>query len=100
MTKVLLSAVLLPALMFAYEYGPDPRYTGAPGDNPLACSNATCHTGLPQGGPINAAGGGVVATFSSGSSYTPGGPPITITVSVSDPKNTHYGFQMSARLES
>lgn len=100
MTKMLLPFLMLPALMLAYEYGPDPRYTGAPGDNPLACSNATCHTGLPQGGPINAAGGAVAATFSSGSSYTPGGPPITITVSVSDPKNTHYGFQMSARLES
>ncbi len=100
MTRVLLSAALLPALMFAYEYGPDPRYTGAPGDNPLACSNGGCHTGLPAGGPINAAGGAVIATFSSGSSYTPGGAPITITVSVTDPANKHYGFQMTARLES
>jgi uncharacterized protein (TIGR03437 family) len=42
----------------------------------------------------------VIATFSSGSFYTPGGAPITITVSVADPKNIHYGFQMTARLES
>jgi uncharacterized protein (TIGR03437 family) len=99
-TNLLLAAMLLPTLTFAYEYGPDPRYTGAPGDNPLACSNMGCHTGLPAGGPLNAYGGAVIASFSGGSSYTPGGAPITITVSVTDPKNTHYGFQMTARLES
>ncbi len=59
-----------------------------------------CHTNLDAGGPINAFAGAVHATFSTGSSYTPGGAPITITVSVSDPVNTHYGFQMTARLES
>src|SRR5579863_952726 len=100
MTRLLLVAVWLPSLAMAYEYGPDPRYTAAPGDNPLACSNMMCHTSLPAGGPINAFAGGVQAAFSSGSSYTPGGSPITITVSVSDPVNTHYGFQMTARLES
>jgi uncharacterized protein (TIGR03437 family) len=100
MTKFLLTALFLPSVLMAYEYGPDPRYTGAPGDFPLACSTGMCHTGLPAGGPLNAYGGGVHATFSSGSSYTPGGPPITITVSVSDPVNTHYGFQMTARLAS
>jgi hypothetical protein len=42
----------------------------------------------------------VTATFSSGTTYTPGGAPITITVTVTDPVNTHYGFQMTARPES
>jgi uncharacterized protein (TIGR03437 family) len=93
-------AVLVPLALLAYEYGPDPRYTGAPGDNQLACANAGCHTGLAAGGPINAGGGGVTATFSSGTNYTPGGPPITITVTVTDPVNTHYGFQMTARPET
>src|SRR3984957_6509765 len=93
-------AVLVPIALLAYEYGPDPRYTGAPGDNALACANSGCHTGLAAGGPINAGGGGVTATFSSGTTYTPGGPPITITVTVTDPVNTHYGFQMTARLET
>ncbi len=93
-------AVLVPIALLAYEYGPDPRYTGAPGDNALACANSGCHTGLAAGGPINAGGGGVTATFSSGTTYTPGGPPITITVTVTDPVNTHYGFQMTARPES
>jgi uncharacterized protein (TIGR03437 family) len=42
----------------------------------------------------------VLATFSSGSTYTPGGSPITITVTASDAVNTHFGFQMTARLAS
>ncbi len=93
-------AVLVPIALLAYEYGPDPRYTGAPGDNALACASSGCHTGLAAGGPINAGGGSVTATFSSGTTYTPGGSPITITVSVSDPVNKHFGFQMTARLAS
>ena len=93
--------LLMPAVALAYEYGPDPRYTAAPGDHPMACASAGCHTSNSNGGPINPAGGGVTATFPGGSlTYTPGGPAITITVSVSDPANTGYGFQMTARLDS
>src|ERR1700675_4954348 len=90
-------AAMVPLLLFAYASGPDPRHTAAPGDDPLACSTAGCHTGLAKGGPINAAGGGVTVTFSSGSSYTPG-QPVNITVNVTDPVNTFHGFQMTARL--
>ena len=90
---------VLPAYLYARIAGPDPRFTAAPGDNPLACSSATCHTGSPRGGPINAAGGAVTATFSGCSYYTPG-VPQTITVSVTDPVNVHYGFQMTARFGS
>ena len=93
-------AVLVPIALLAYEYGPDPRYTGAPGDNQLACASSGCHTSSPAGGPINVGGGSVTATFSSGTTYTPGGPPITITVTVTDPANKHFGFQMTARPES
>jgi uncharacterized protein (TIGR03437 family) len=92
-------AAMVPMLLFAYASGPDPRYTAAPGDAPLACASSGCHTGLSQGGPINAAGGAVTATFSSGTTYTPG-QPVTITVNVTDPVNTLHGFQMTARLES
>src|SRR5262249_20395460 len=90
--------------------GPDPGYDGAPkqapgvGVHPNACASATCHSNDQsnngKGGPINAFGGAVFATFSSGSSYTPGGDPVTITVNVVDPVNTHIGFEMSARPES
>src|SRR5215471_16524180 len=109
MIKVLVAGWLVCGMAMAYEYGPDPGYDGAPqqppgtgtGNSKLGCASAQCHTSLPAGGPINSvAGGSVTATFSGGSSYTPGGPPITITVNVSDPKNTRFGFQMSARLES
>jgi uncharacterized protein (TIGR03437 family) len=95
-------AGLIPMLMFAHKNGPDPRHTAAPGDDPLACATSGCHTGLPKGGPLNAYGGNVTATFSNGSFYTPG-QAITITVSVSDPnppESMWHGFQMSARLES
>jgi len=99
MVKLVL--LLTPAVALAYEYGPDPRYTAAPGDHPLSCASAQCHTGSANGGPINPAGGSVTATFPGVSlTYTPGGPAITITVSVSDPANTGYGFQMTARLDS
>ena len=96
-----LIAGLVPMLMFAHKNGPDPRHTAAPGDDPLACSTAGCHTGLPKGGPLNAFNGKVSATFSS-STYTPG-QPVTITVSVSDPnppESVWHGFQMTARLDS
>src|SRR5581483_6832803 len=91
-------AAMVPLLLYAYSSGPDPRYTAAPGDSPLACATSGCHTGLPQGGPINAAGGSVSATFSSGNTYMPG-QLVVVTVNVSDPVNALHGFQMTARLE-
>lgn len=93
-------AAAVPIAVFAHEYGPDPRYTAAPGDDPLACSTSGCHTGLNKGGPLNPSGGSVTATFSGGMTYIPGGPAITIVVTVTDPVNKHFGFQMTARPES
>jgi uncharacterized protein (TIGR03437 family) len=95
-----LGVALFPAALWAYYYGPDVRNTAAPGDDPMACATSGCHTSKPAGGPVNTAGGSVSATFSSGSTYTPGGAPVTITVTARDPNpaNTHFGFQMSARL--
>src|SRR6266851_6941521 len=93
-------AASFPIILYAFSTGPDPRYTAAPGDDPLACSSAGCHTANRTGGPINAFGGGVTAFFSSGCTYAPGGGPINVTVRVSDPKNSLYGFQMTARLDS
>src|SRR5215831_13023674 len=61
----------------AFSSGPSPRNTGAPGDNPGACSS--CHLGTTlNGGP-----GGVNIILPNGSSYTPG---VTqhIMVQVSD----------------
>jgi len=88
------------AILFAHASGPDVRHTAAPGDDPLSCATAGCHTSSAKGGPINAAGGSVTAAFSGGANYTPGGPAVNITVTVSDPVNKVYGFQMTARLDS
>ena len=90
-------AAMVPTLLLAFSSGPDARHTAAPGDDPLGCATAGCHTGSVKGGPINTAGGAVTATFSSGTSYTPG-QPVTITVNVTDPVNRLHGFQMTARL--
>ncbi len=103
---------LFPAMMLAHVEGPDVRHTGGPGDVQVSCGDpngpvgATCHTDKSApgvGGPINASGGSVTATFSTGSVYIPGGQPITITVTVQDPApnwSGYYGFQMTARLDS
>ena len=42
-------AAMVPMLLYAFSSGPDPRYTAAPGDNPMACANAGCHSGTAQG---------------------------------------------------
>lgn len=81
----------LPVLLYAFNSGPPARYTGAPGD----FGNCTaCH-----GGTANTHGGNVTATFSSGTTYTPGSP-VTITVNVTDASNSLHGFEMTARLAS
>jgi hypothetical protein len=76
---------LCPAMLLGHVEGPDVRHTGGPGDVPMSCGDpnggggASCHTdkSVPgPGGPINAFGGSVSATFSTGSVYIPGGQPI------------------------
>ena len=64
----------------------------------LACASSGCHTGAQKADRSTRSQGGVTATFSGGLTYTPGGAPITITVTVTDPDQHHYGFQMTARL--
>ncbi len=94
---------LFPAFLMAHYDGPDSGHTAAPvTDDPMSCAAAgMCHNNNPvTGGPINFYGGSVTATFSTGSTYAPGGSPITITVTASDPVNTHFGFQMTARVAS
>src|ERR1035437_766028 len=92
-----------PVVLWAHSYGPDPGSSGNPKDpnGTLACATAGCHTTPTGSGPVNAYPGyGVSATFSGGMTYTPGGPAVTITVTVTDPVNKKYGFQMSARTAS
>jgi len=82
-------------LLLAYSTGPEPRHTAAPGDDPLACTTAGCHTGT----ALNGGGGSVTVDFPDGTSYTPGATK-TFNITISDPKGRVYGFQMSARLDS
>jgi uncharacterized protein (TIGR03118 family) len=79
--------------MYAYSTGPDPRYSGAPGDNGGACT--FCH----RGQALNSGQGSVKVLLPNGNTYTPG---VTqhIKVQVSDPQQRRWGFQMTARLKS
>ena len=89
------SAVVLgviPALIWAYQNGPDPRKTGAPGDG--LCSEAGCHVGTPNSG-----GGRVEVIFPSGTTYTPG-QTQRLEVRVTDSAARVYGYQLTARLAS
>ena len=88
---VILSAI--PALILAHSSGPQPRSTGAPGDN--TCSQASCHIGT----AVDGGGGKVEISFDSGTTYTPG-TKVKVTVKVTDSAAARYGFQASSRLSS
>jgi uncharacterized protein (TIGR03437 family) len=82
-------------LIFAFATGPDPRHTGAPGDDSKACASSGCHTGT----AVNGGGGNVVVSFQNGQTYTPGAQE-TFTIGITDSRARSYGFQMTARVES
>jgi uncharacterized protein (TIGR03437 family) len=89
---------VIPGLILAYENGPDPGKTGAPGDSPTACVATGCHVGT-----INSAanGGSVTIQMLNGATtYTPGGPKQLITILIKDANRQSWGFQMTARLAS
>lgn len=86
---------LFSILLYAHSQGPDPRVTGAPGDDPLACATSGCHVGT----PLNGGGGNVVVNFPNGLTYKPG-EKQTFTIVITDSNARLYGFQMTARLES
>jgi len=90
---------LAPATLEAHTALAIPRTTGAPGDKPATCASGGCHVGTFHGGPMDAKGEGLSVKFSTGTTYTPG-VPLTITLNVSGAANAHFGFQMTARLES
>ena len=91
--KIAVGLAIIPIVIWARKLGPDPRYTGAPGDQ--TCNIPQCHVGT----PLNGGGGNVVLTTSSGTTYTPG-QTETITITITDSKAKAYGFQLTARLDS
>jgi Reeler domain len=83
------------AIIYAYATGPDPRYTGAPGDDPKACTSSGCHSDS----ALNSGSGNVVVSFPDGLTYTPG-VQQTLTIVITDAVAKAWGFQMTARLDS
>src|SRR5271156_6487120 len=90
----LIFTAIAPIILYAYEYGPDPGYSTAPGDNAAVCINAGCHTGT-----INSGKGSVKIVASGGTNYVPG-QTQQITVTITDSTEKKYGFQLSARGDS
>lgn len=92
---VLVAAAIATPIIYAYEFGPDPGKTGAPGDNPTGCIESGCHTGT-----INSTAGASIAIVAAGgTTYVPG-QTQKITVTITDPSEKKYGFQLSARVDS
>ena len=89
----LLAAALLssPALLFSYSMGPDPRLTGAPGDQTCVL----CHGGT----PLNAGSGSAALVSAASATYSPGHAQ-TRTLTINDSKARAYGFQITARFQS
>ena len=83
---------VIPALIFAYEFGPDAGYSGTPGEG--VCTD--CHTGKPNSGQ-----GSVSVAFPNGQSYT-SGVKQHLVVTIADPATTQkgWGFQLTARSSS
>ncbi len=88
---ILLFATLGLQLAFGFSSGPPARRTGGTGDQ--LC--VACHGGTAaNGGP-----GSVKITLPAGATYTPG-TKQRIMVTVSDPDQVRWGFQLTARLNS
>jgi uncharacterized protein (TIGR03437 family) len=93
--SALVTMAIAPIVLYAYEYGPDPGYTGAPGDNATACIASGCHTGT-----LNSqAGGSIKIVASGGTTYVPG-QTQKISVTITDPTERRFGFQLAARVDS
>lgn len=81
--------LLIPILAIAFSTGPDPGLTGAPfsPDNGRTCTQ--CHGTTANSGPGR-------VTITAPASYTSGSS-NTVTVTVSDPNQRRWGFELSAR---
>ena len=91
--KISLILGVLPLIVHAYEYGPDPRRTGAPGDAGT-CLDSGCHSGT-----LNSTAGSVKIILPNGNTYTPG-VKQHIMVQITDAAKQKFGFELTARLAS
>jgi uncharacterized protein (TIGR03437 family) len=76
------------SLLLGYSTGPDAGLSGVPGEN--TCS--ACHTG-------GSGSGSVKVTFPGAQNYTPG-VAQHLVVTVADPAQRRWGFQLTARMSS
>src|SRR5664279_3998745 len=90
--KVAVIIGVVPILIWAHEYGPDPGYSGVP--NELGtCTGAQCHIGTTND-PANQ--GSVSVAFPNGQTYVPG-VKQHLVVTVADPTQIAWGFQLTVR---
>ncbi|MFN0170236.1 MAG: choice-of-anchor V domain-containing protein [Bryobacteraceae bacterium] len=87
-SKIAVVSAAIPVLLYAFSGGPEPGHTGAPGET--TCAVAGCHAG---GTPSP---NGSVRIALAANTYTPG-QRQRVTVTVSDPNQTRWGFQLTAR---
>jgi uncharacterized protein (TIGR03437 family) len=81
---------IIPAVLYAYEYGPPPGSAGPPSD--LTCSSPQCHGNI-------AGTGNVAINFPNGLTYVPG-VKQHIVVTITDPVQQRWGFQATVRPSS
>ena len=79
---------LLPTIIYAYSTGPDAGYSGVPGESTCA----SCHSGGKGSGSVSVA-------FPGGLTYT-AGVAQHLVVTVADPAQRRWGFQLTARQSS
>ena len=95
--KIVVVAAAVPLLLWASASGPDPGYTGVPGEHAgQTCANSACH-----GGSANSFSGSVKVAFPNGLTYVPG-VKQRLVVTIADPASTPrlWGYQMTARTAS
>ena len=86
---------VVPAAVYGYASGPPPFVTGNSKDGGATCNQSGCHSGS----ALNLAGGKVQITLPGAATYVPG-QTQKITVTVSDPVQRTWGFQLTARVQS
>jgi uncharacterized protein (TIGR03437 family) len=92
--KIAVILAAIPVLVYAYEYGPNPGYTAAPGDNPTACVSSGCHVGTVNSGPGNVK---IILPSGNTGTYSPS-QAMQILVQITDATKSSYGFQLTARM--
>ena len=90
LAKAAVVTSVIPVLLYAYSSGPDPGHAGVPGESTCVA----CHTGTLNSGP-----GSVKVDFPGGLTYT-AGVKQRLVVTVADPDQRRWGFQLTARREA